>query len=80
MKTTGQRNFNISGETFLCIEQEVDLGPKLGHIYPIQCLSDGGLEVNFQSYLGVGRVHDAAFYSLLQRVQSCKPITVEKSL
>lgn len=80
MQTTRQRNFNISGETFLCIEQEVappgqlshpqtDPGPKLGHLYPIQCLSDGGLEVDFQSYFGVGRMHDAAFYSLLQRVQ-----------
>jgi hypothetical protein len=38
MKTTGQRNFNISGETFLCIEQEVDPGPKLGHIYPSSML------------------------------------------
>jgi hypothetical protein len=80
-KTTRQRNFNITGETFLCIEQEVappgdqlfhpqtDPGPMLGHLYPIQCLSDGGLEVSFQSYPGVGRMHDAAFYSLLQRVQ-----------
>jgi hypothetical protein len=71
MKTTRQRNFNINGETFLCIEQEVDIGPRLGHIYiyPIQCLSDGGLEVRFQSHLAVGRMRYATFYSLLQRVQ-----------
>jgi hypothetical protein len=68
MKTTGQREFHIAGETFLCIEQDFEFDPKSGHLYPIQCLSDGGLEVNFLSR-GFGREHYAAFYSLLQRIQ-----------
>ena len=67
LKATGQRSFSIRGEKFLCIEQDWD--EKFVHYYPIQCQSDGGLEVHFQSYPGVGRKHDAAFYSLLQRIQ-----------
>jgi hypothetical protein len=68
-RTIGQRDFQISGEMFRCIEQDFDLGPQLGHIYPIQCLSDGGLEVHFQSDPGVPREHYATFYSLLQKTQ-----------
>jgi hypothetical protein len=67
METTGQRDFHISGEKFLCFEQDLDA--KSARLYPIQCRSDGGLEVNFVPYLGVGRKHDAAFYSLMQRIQ-----------
>jgi hypothetical protein len=69
MKKTGQRDYHINGETFRCIEQDFDTNLKVGHLYSIHCLSDGGLEVDFQAGLGVGREHDAAFYSLLQRIQ-----------
>jgi len=68
-KKTGQRDYRINGETFRCLEEDFDNGPKLGHLYSIECLSEGGLEVQFMTGLGVGRGHDAAFYSLLQRIQ-----------
>ena len=67
MKPTGQRDFRISGESFLCIEQ--DFRTKTMHLYPIQCRSDGGFEVIFQPYFNVRKEHDGAFYSLLQRIQ-----------
>jgi len=66
-QSTAQREFRISGETFLCIEQDMDMG--IAHLYPIECRSEGGIEVNFQPFINAGRKHDATFYALLQNFQ-----------
>lgn len=66
-QSTGQREFHINGEAFLCIEQDTDI--EIAHLYPIQCRSDRGLTVDFQPYIRVGREHNAGFYALLQQIQ-----------
>lgn len=66
-RSTGQRTFRISGEKFLCIEQDDDV--EVVHLYPIQCHSEGGLDVRFQPAIKVARSHNATFYELLQRIQ-----------
>lgn len=66
-KTTGRRDFQISGESYLCLEQDFDM--KLNHAYPIECRSSGVLEVTFQPNLNAGKAHHEMFYSLLRQVQ-----------
>lgn len=65
MKVTARKELRIGSEEFLCLEKDYDL--KKLHLYPIECRSEGGLEVSFTPYLASGMNHNDAFYSLLQQ-------------
>lgn len=67
LKTLGQKELQAGGEALLCMEQDFDTKPT--HLYPIECRSDGGLEVTFTPYLSSGNGHSQMFYSLLQQVR-----------
>ena len=67
LKILNQREFRLNGESITCVEEDFDT--KLHHRFPIDCRSDGGLEVSFLPWLSVGKQHDEMFYSLLQRIQ-----------
>jgi hypothetical protein len=66
-KILGRREFQVSGETILCIEKNLDT--KAVHLYPIECRSENSLEVFFLPYLFSAKDHDQTFYSLLKQVQ-----------
>ena len=66
-KILGRRELQVSGETILCIEKNLD--SKSVRLYPIECRSESALEVTFQPYLFSAKDHDHMFYSLLQQVQ-----------
>ena len=66
-KILGRRELNVSGETTLCIEKNLDT--KAVRLYPIECRSESALQVTFQPYLFSAKDHDQMFYSLLQQVQ-----------
>ena len=67
MKTMGQKELQLDGEALLCIEQDFDA--KAFRLYPIECRSDGALEVTFTPYISSGNGHEQMFYSLLQQVR-----------
>ncbi len=66
-KILGRRELQVSGETILCIEKNLDT--KAVRLYPIDCRSENALEVSFLPYLFSAKDHDQMFYSLLQQVQ-----------
>ena len=66
-KILGRKKLQINGEMVLCVEKNLDT--KSVRLYPIECRSEGALEVNFQPYLFSAKDHDQMFYSLLQQLQ-----------
>jgi hypothetical protein len=64
-KVTGRKELHLGNEEFLCFEK--DLGLNKFNLYPIECRSEGGLEVSFIPYFASGANHNAVFYSLLQQ-------------
>ncbi len=66
-KILGRKELQINGEMVLCVEKNLDT--KSVRLYPIECRSEGALEVNFQPYLFSAKDHDQTFYSLLQQLQ-----------
>ncbi len=66
-KILGRRELQVSGETILCIEKNLDT--KAVRLYKIDCRSENALEVSFLPYLFSAKDHDQMFYSLLQQVQ-----------
>lgn len=67
MKILGQRELQLDGEALVCIEREFDT--KKFYLYPIECRSDGALEVTFTSDISSGEGDKQMFYSLLQQVR-----------
>jgi hypothetical protein len=65
IRVTGRKELHIGSEEFLCFEKDFDL--KKLHLYPIECRSEGGLEVSFTPYLASGMNRKDEFYSLLQQ-------------
>jgi hypothetical protein len=65
IKVTARKELHIGSEEFLCFEKDFDL--KKLHLYPIECRSEGGLEVSFTPYFGSGMNRNETFYSLLQQ-------------
>ena len=61
------RGLQVGGEVMVCIEKNIDT--KALRLYPIECRSDGALEVTFEPYLLSAKDHDHMFYSLLQQIQ-----------
>ena len=66
-KILGRRELQVSGETVLCVEKNLDT--KSVRLYPIECRSEGALEVTFQPYFVTAKDHDQMFYSLLQQLK-----------
>lgn len=66
-KVLGRKELQVSGETMVCIERNLDT--KAVRFYPIECRSDSALEVRFQPYFFSAKDHDQMFYSLLQQVR-----------
>jgi hypothetical protein len=66
-KILGRKELQINGEMVLCVEKNLDT--KSVRLYPIECRSEGALEVNFQPYLFSAKDHDQMFYSLLRQLQ-----------
>jgi len=66
-KILGRKELQVNGETFLCVEKTLDI--KSVRLYPIECRSEGALEVTFQPYVCSAKDHDHMFYSLLQQLQ-----------
>ncbi len=67
MKVLGRKELQINGEKVLCVEKDLDT--KALRLYPIECRSEGALEVGFLPYLFDVKDHDQTFYSLLQQLQ-----------
>jgi len=63
----GRRELQVNGETFLCIEKNLDT--KAVRLYPIECRSENALEVSFLPSPFSAKEHDQTFYSLLEQVQ-----------
>jgi hypothetical protein len=63
----GRKEFQVSGETIVCIEKNLD--SKAVRLYPIECRLESALEVTFQPYLFSTKDHDQMFYSMLQQVR-----------
>jgi hypothetical protein len=66
-KILGRKELQISGETILCVEKNLDT--KAVRIYPIECRSESALEVTFHPNILATTDHNQMFYSLLQQVQ-----------
>jgi hypothetical protein len=66
-KVLGRKEFQVGGETIACIEKNLDV--KAMRLYPIECRSEGALEVSFQPYLFSAKDHDEMFYSLLLQIR-----------
>ncbi len=63
-----RKELQINGETVLCVEKNLDT--KSVRLYPIECRSEGALEVTFQPDVFSAKDHDHTFYSLLQQLQN----------
>jgi hypothetical protein len=63
-----RKELQINGEMFLCYEKNLDT--KSVRLYPIECRSEGALEVSFQPNVFSAKDHDHMFYSLLQQLQN----------
>jgi hypothetical protein len=66
-KILDRRELQVNGETVLCVEKNLDT--KSVRLYPIECRSEGALEVTFQPNLVTAKDHDQMFYSLLQQLR-----------
>jgi len=65
IKVTGRKELHIGNEVFVCFEKDFDL--KKLHLYPIECRSEGALEVSFTPFFPPANNRNEAFYSLLQQ-------------